>query len=457
VGYHCFYPIKDSAYKIQGVTATIQTQVFNCVRSWVNSGVLLVSSLSDSPLLEYAFQALVSDELFDAAVDLICDVIHETQEVEENMSVVQLIIPRVMALRGMLAVHKEESDRIRGYTRIFSEAGEVYRTLLLQAPDQFLPIVEAIAECTAYHDLDVVPITFNFWWRLSQSLGKRQVVPPVLIEAYSALVEIIIRHLHFPSDPSSMTGQEADEFRSFRHVMGDTLKDCCHVLGTDKCLTRAYEMIMAAISHGGTNVQWQAIEAPLFSMRSMGAEIDLADDKIIPKIMDLMPNLPSHPRVRYAALLVMSRYSEWTNEHPSYIPFQLQYISAGFDDADVEVPAAAGLAMKYLCRDCKRVSALSIHFAQVAYMAPKHLLSYMPQLHAFLNTVNGKLVQDDMCQICEAVAYVVSSQPLQEAAEWLKTLSSDILSKVHTVVAKPGQVTKDDLQNICSEFFFIFH
>ncbi len=86
-----------------------------------------------------------------------------------------------------------------------------------------------------------------------------------------------------------------------------------------------------------------------------GAEVDLKDDKIVPKIMDLIPSLPDHPKVRYAAILVMSRYSEWTNYHPNYISFQLQFISSGFDSPDSEVPAAASQAMKYLCLDCKRV------------------------------------------------------------------------------------------------------
>lgn len=325
---------------------------------------MIATALAETPLLEFAFVALASDDLFDSAVNVICDLIHETQELEENMSVIQLIVPRVIALRPMLATSKEDPDKMRGYTRIFSEAGETYRMLILQTPETFLPIVEAIADCTAYTDLDIVPITFPFWWRLAHSIGKRLSVPPVLVEAYSALVEIIIGHLHFPPDPESMSNQEADDFRSFRHVMGDTLKDCCHVLGTDKCLMRAYDMIATAMARAGRTggggasaqvVSWQDIEAPLFSMRSMGAEMDVSDDQVIPKIMDILPSLPGHPRVRYAALLVVSRYTEWTSRHPSYIPFQLQYISAGFDDVDVEVPAAAGVAMKYLCKDCKQV------------------------------------------------------------------------------------------------------
>ncbi|KAF8584964.1 ARM repeat-containing protein [Ramaria rubella] len=417
-----------------GVTSQIQSQVFQCLRSWVNAGEVIATTLAETPLLEFAFAALASDELFDSAVNVICDLIHETQELEENMSVIHLIVPRVIALRPLLATYKEDSDRIRGYSRIFSEAGETYRILILQTPETFLPIVEAIAECTAYPDLDIVPITFPFWWRLAQSIGKRPAVPPVLVEAYSALVEIIIRHLHFPSNPENMSNQEADDFRSFRHVMGDTLKDCCHVLGTDKCLTRAYEMITTALAASGgdaSRISWQDIEAPLFSMRSMGAEIDPTDEQVIPKIMDLLPSLPGHPRVRYAALLVVSRYTEWTSMHPSYIPFQLQYISTGFDDTDPEVPAAAGVAMKYLCKDCKR-----------------HLVSFLPQLHSFLNGVGGKLNQEDTLQIYEAVAYVVSSMPLEEATQSLRSFSTDILAKIATVLNKTTAPTKDELQLI---------
>jgi transportin-3 len=88
----------------------------------------------------------------------------------------------------------------------------------------------------------------------------------------------------------------------------------------------------------------------------MGAEVDLMDETAVPKIMDLIPSLPIHPRVRYAALLIVSRYTEWINRHPEYIAQQLQYISAGFEDPDAEVSAAAGQALKYLCQDCKQVS-----------------------------------------------------------------------------------------------------
>lgn len=337
-----------------GATFAVQAQVFACLSGWLASGEVAASSLIPTPLLPYAFQALASDDLFDAAVTVICDLIHETQEVEDNMAVIELIVPRVIELKPKLSEHKDDPDKIRGLARIFTEAGETYRSLLLHHTETFYPIVEAIGECSAYHDLDIVPITFPFWMRLAQAIGKRPSVPPLLLEAYKALMTVVIRHLHFPPEITTVTGQEAESFRSFRHVMGDTLKDCCYVLGTDVCLSAAYDMISTAMARG-PNVSWQEIEAPLFSLRSMGAEVDPNDDRAVPKIMDLIPTLPTHPRVRYAALLIISRYTEWINKHPSYIPYQLQYISGGFDDNDTEVTAAAGQALKYLCQDCKQV------------------------------------------------------------------------------------------------------
>jgi transportin-3 len=336
------------------VSIAIQSQVFNCLRSWLVSGEIVVQQLVDTSLLSFAFEALASEQLFDDAVEVVCAIIHETQEVDENMDAIQLIVPRVIALQAELSKSEEDEDKFKGLARIFTEAGETYRVLLIRHPEQFFPIIEAIGVCSAHSDLDIVPITFPFWMRLAQVLGKKATVPPLFIDAYMNLMKVIIRHLHFPPDTEALAGQEADNFRSFRHVMGDTLKDCCYVIGTDTCLLAAYDMITVALSRGAL-ISWQEIEAPLFSLRSMGAEIDRLDNSAVPKIMDLIPSLPTHPRVRYAALLIISRYTEWINAHPQYVLTELDYVSRGFQDADSDVNAAAGQALKYLCQDCKEV------------------------------------------------------------------------------------------------------
>lgn len=271
------------------------------------------------------------------------------------MPVIELIVPRVIALKPQLSAQSNDPDKIRGYARIFAEAGETYRVLLLHHPETFFPIVEAIGECSAYPDLDIVPITFPFWQRLAQIIGKKPSISPLFQEAYKSLMLVIIRHLHFPTDESAHTGEEAESFRSFRHIMGDTLKDCCFVLGSEICLGVMRTLVTTALAQSSQSTSWQDIEAPLFALRSVGAEINPRDESAVPQIMDLIPRLPDHPRVRYAALLILARYSEWINAHPQYLQDTLTYVSGGFQSPDQDVCAAAGQALKYLCQDCRQV------------------------------------------------------------------------------------------------------
>ncbi|WWC63014.1 uncharacterized protein I303_105612 [Kwoniella dejecticola CBS 10117] len=414
-----------------GVTTQIQISVFETLRSWLQAGEVMASQVASTPLFDASFDALVSDQLFDAAVDVLCDLIHETQEVEDNVEVVQKIVPRVIALRPQLEEHKEDPDRIRGYCRIICEAGECYKDLIARHPQDLLPLVQSIAECAAYPDLDIVPITFNFWYTLATTLGQQPSDPSLqpILDIYQSLQAVIIGHLHFPADDEHQTAQERDEFRTFRHRMGDTLKDCCHLLGAPICLKRSYDLIVDAM--GKSSPKWQEIEAPLFSMRSMGAEVSPDDDEVLPHIMDMLPKLPDHPKIRYAAILVISRYTEWIDRHPENLAFQLQYISAGFDMAEDEVSAAAAQAMKFMCQDCNQ-----------------HLVPFLPQLHTFINSVGDKLDQTDMVEVCEAIGYVISSMDPPQAAQALKEFCQPLIQQVQSILAVEGQADKTQMTKL---------
>lgn len=399
--------------------------------SWVQAGEIMPRQVAQTPLFDAVFGALPSDPLFDSAVDLICDLIHETQEVQDNVEVVQQLMTRVVALRPELETHKEDPDRIRGYCRILCEAGESYTDLIVRHPDQLLPLVEAIAACASYPDLEIVPITFNFWYNLATSLGRQPSQESFLpiLQIYANLQSIIIGHLHFPRDDEHQTAQERDEFRMFRHRMGDTLKDCCHVLGATTCLRKSYDMVTSALAKGSPS--WQEIEAPLFSMRSMGAEVNPDDDEVLPHIMDILPELPEHPRIRYAAILVISRYTQWIDRHPQNLAFQLQYISAGFEMAEEEVSAAAAQAMKFMCQDCTQ-----------------HLVPFLPQLHAFFSSVGDKLDQADMVEVCEAMGYVIASMPSEQGASALQRFCEPLIQRIQAAANSETEIPKEMLQRV---------
>ncbi|SNX83219.1 related to MTR10 - involved in nuclear protein import [Melanopsichium pennsylvanicum] len=414
-----------------GLTSQIQAGIFQCLRSWLKSGEVSASQMADTPLFDLSFDALASDELFDVATDVVCDLISETQEVEENMDVIQRVLARLQPLRQELSVAGDDEDKVRGLCRIFVQAGEAYHRIILRHSNELYPVAEAIAECTAYHDLDIVQITFRFWYLLSGALSHACDHPEAyrFYPLYERLLEIIIRHLRFPDDPDALTGQERDDFRSFRHFMGDTLKDCCHVLGSRQCLSRSLHLIQTTISQSTPEtLKWQDVEAPLFSMRAMGAEADPRDDEVLPQIINIIPTLPDHPKLKYAGLLVLSRYTEWIDLHPEQIPAQLSYISAGLERADPDVTAAAAQAMNFLCQDCHR-----------------HLVPFLSQLYDFFRSVNDKLGPDDLISISEGIAYVIAGMQSDEAPQALMQFAQPLLESLSQVATLPN-ASKDQLR-----------
>ncbi|KAJ2304015.1 Nuclear import receptor [Coemansia sp. Cherry 401B] len=194
-----------------------------------------------------------------------------------------------------------------------------------------------------------------------------------------------------------MTAKERDEFREFRHGVGDVLKDCVRVVGQRVALERAYALIEAGI--GGTQQQWQGAEAALFAVRAMGAEVSPNEDTVLPKVMDMLARFPPHPKLRYAATLVIGRYTEWTYEHPQYVAFQLSYIAEGFKER--EVAAASAQALKYLCQDCARF--LADHW--------RDLLGFFGDVAAA-----GTLDDADVIEVSVALAHVISAVPAPDTA-----------------------------------------
>lgn len=366
---------------------------------------------------------------------MLVDTIHETQELQENVAVIQEIVPRLNALQANLAdpETRQDEDKMRGLCRVLVEAGEWYEPLIPQHPETFLPLVQLISSCAAYEELEVVEITLNFWYRLSRGLEKQRGNPAItpLLQVFAELVGIVIRHLHFPDDANPLSAEERDTFRDFRHKIGDTLKDCCAVLGAAPCLQQAFDAIARAVAAGDA-VRWQDVEAPLFSMRSMGAAIDVNDSEIVPKIMEVLPKLPQHPRIRYAAILVIGRYTHWTERHPEHIQFQLPYISSGFDDSDPEVLAAASQTMKFLCKDCSA-----------------HLVPFLPQLHSFIQSVSTKLAAADLLDLTAAIAHIIIAMPPSEIPQTLSTFAMPNLELVHTLVQQPTPASRDDLRKAC--------
>ena len=315
--------------------------------------------------MHLAFESLFNEELYDSVVEFIVAMFNETREVYDNSESIKVLYSELLAVSQRLGALGTDPDVFRGIVRMYTEAGEAWVVLIALEPEKYMFLVQCLAQCSEYNeDLDVTKITFNFWYELTQliTVDRHKRSKEMFRHIYEGLVDTMIRHLHYPdgndrTDIFKGDRVAEDKFRDFRHEMGDVLKDCCRVVGGSVCLEKAYMAVNQKLQEQarGEIVRWQDVEAPLFSMRMMAREVGTEEEHVVPEVMRLLVNLPEHDKIRYAATLVLGRYTEWTAKHPEYLEFQLNYISSGFENQSREVISAAAQALKHFCQDCKKV------------------------------------------------------------------------------------------------------
>lgn len=407
-------------------------QLMECITSW--SREVPLNDIVNSPLLTTIFNALSASEPFEAAVECVCSIFKETRDVDESMSTIQTLYPRVVALRPQLtqAAESGDTETYRGIARIFAEAGEAWVVLIARMPEQFRDLVEAILESAARdQERDAISLTFNFWYELKQYLTLDKYMQARLhyVDIYSNLVDIMIGHLEYPTPES---GDEKDlfegdreqeeKFREFRHQMGDVLKDCCEVIGVTECLKKSYNLIESWVNMYGSQAaaghvpHWQKLEAPLFSLRAMGRMVPAEESIMLPRLMPLIVHIPDQEKVRFQAVMALGRYTEWTAQHPDTLQPQLQYIMAAFDHPSKEVLRAAALSFKFFCNDCADL-----------------LKDYSSQLQHFYQTVLDRLPPSSQDEVTDGVASVLAKQPVDQIYESMKLYCDPVMKSLMTM------------------------
>lgn len=402
-----------------------------------------MGDIVNSPLLDVIFSALDSDRSFEAATDCLCAIFKETREVDEYLVTIQVLLPRVVALRPRIrqaaAEGDVDADLYKGLTRVFAEAGEAWVVLIAREPTAFRPLVEAVLECAALDtDRDAIALTFIFWYELKLYLVLEKYIQARVqyVDIYSNLVDVMLKQLEFPTEtpgePDLFDGdREAEEkFREFRHLMGDVLKDCCEIMGVTDCLSKVLDRIKAWMgAYAGQATansvpHWQQLEAPLFSMRAMGKMVDKDEDIILPQIMPLIVQIPLHEKLRFATIMVLGRYTEWTSNHPELLESQFTYIVSSFATDSKEIIRAAAMAMKFFCTDCK------------------HLLSgQVVQLQQFYDQTLDKLPGISQEELTDGVANVVAVQPPTQTFELLKLYCDPLMARL---MAKANAATDEE-------------
>jgi transportin-3 len=409
--------------------------LIKAIDSWTRE--IPLADILQSPLFSVLIHALEAPESFDAAIDCLCTIIRETRDVDENQAAIEKLLPQVLTLRPKLArsAQEEDTEVFTGIARVFAEAGDSWVLLVARQPVLLKPLVESLLDTAALDwEKDSVKHTFSFWYELKQylTLEKYLEAKKELRPIYSKLVDIMIKLLEYPAPES---GNEIDlfegdrdaeeKFREFRHQMGDVLKDCCEVLGATECLKKPYELIHAWVGKYASQAapnrvpHWQELEAPLFALRAMGREVPPDEDVMLPQLIPLIVQIPDHPKLRFQAVMVLGRYTEWTAQHPQTLQDQLQFIIGAFNYPSKEVLQAAALSFKFFCTECADL-----------------LKGEVAQLQQFYSSVLDKLSVDSQEEITEGVAAILAKQPIDQIYPGMKAFVDPVVQGIVDLAEK---------------------
>ena len=393
--------------------------MFECITSWLRE--VPVDTVVSSPLLGIVMNGLLNDQSLFAAAECLGTICRETRDVDDNLDTIKVLLPRVVELRphARRAVEEEDTEAFKAFTRVFADAGDSWVVLIARQPGHFRPLVDALLECAAMDkDQDVIEYTFNFWYELKQYITLDRYISArvEMMDVYSRLVDIMLQLLEYPQSESGNEldlfdgdREQEEKFRDFRHHMGDTLKDACEVMGVVECLSKVLEAIKLWMQKYGpqatqTSVpHWQSLESPLFAMRAMGRMVDKDEDVVLPQIMPLLVQMPSHVKLRFATIMVFGRYTEWTAAHPEFLKPQFTYIVSSFQSESEDIIRAAAQSIKFFCTDCR------------------HLLGdQVLELQNFYDQILDKLPEPSQEEITEGVANVVGVQKPEDIYRLLK-------------------------------------
>ncbi|CAD6500733.1 BgTH12-06440 [Blumeria graminis f. sp. triticale] len=414
--------------------------LIDVVTSWLRE--IPIADVVNSPLLDLVFAGLQISSSFESATECLCAILHETHDVDEYLPSIQILMTRIMTLRPQIkqAADQEDVEVFKGLTRIFTEAAEAWVILIARQPAALRPIVEVVLECCARDvERDAIAVTFRFWYELKLYLILERYIEARVqyLDIYAQLVDVMLMQLEYPKpdnenqvDLFDGDRETEEKFREFRHHIGDVLKDCCEVMGVTECLTKVLLKLQDWMrSHGNLTTEtyvpnWQQLEAPLFSMRAMGRMVDKEENIILPQIMPLLVQIPSHEKLRFATIMVLGRYTEWTSNHPEFLEPQFAYIVSSFETDSKEIIRAAAMAMKFFCSDCK------------------HLLSsHIVQLQQFYDQTIYKLPGISQEELTEGVASVVAAQPPEQIYGLLELYCGPLITKLMTLA---NQASNED-------------
>ncbi|OIW00111.1 hypothetical protein TanjilG_29101 [Lupinus angustifolius] len=452
----------------------LKEQVLEAFASWLRLKHGIPGSvLSSHPLVLTALSSLNSEFVSEASVNVISELIHYSAAgtidgIYANMPLIQVIVPQVMNLKAQLSDSTKDEEDVKAIARLFADMGDSYVELIATGSDESMLIVHALLEVASHPEYDIASMTFNFWHSLQLNLTKRESYISygneasieaernrrlqVFRPAYESLVSLVSFRVQYPEDYQDLSYEDLKEFKHTKYAVADVLTDAASVLGGDATLKILYMKLLEAVSGHASNEQkeWRPAEAALFCIRAISHYVSVVEAEVMPQIMALLPKLPHQPQLLQTVCLTIGAYSKWLDSVScglSILPSVLDILMNGMGISE-ECAAAAALAFRHICDDCR-----------------KKLCGCLEGLfHIYNKTVNGedsfKVPADDSLHLVEALSMVVTELPPDDAKRALEALCMPIIPPLQEAINQgPDMLSKKPSRQLTihiDRFAYIF-
>ncbi|XP_022134835.1 transportin MOS14 [Momordica charantia] len=432
----------------------LKEQVLEAFASWLRLKHGIPGSvLAAHPLVLTALASLNSELVSEASVNVISELIHysaagSSSGLPVHMPLIQVIVPQVMNLKAQLRDSSKDEEDVKAVARLFADMGDSYVELIATGSDESMLIVHALLEVSSHPEYDIASMTFNFWHSLQLNLTKRdayisfgndtsieaerkrrlQIFCPV----YESLVSLVSFRVQYPNDYQDLSYEDLKEFKQTRYAVADVLIDAALVLGGDMTLKILYVRLVEAVTSCGNSEQseWRPAEAALFCIRAISNYVSVGEAEIMPQVMGLLPKLPKQAQLLQTVCYTVGAYSKWldaSSSGQSILPSVIDILMSGMGTSE-DSAAAAALAFRHICADCRR-----------------KLCGFLDGLfHIYNMTVNGesslKVTAEDSLHLVEALSMVITELVPDQAKRALEALCLPVVTPLQEIANQGPEV-----------------
>ena len=354
--------------------------VLSCLQSWIRIVDMDPMLLERTILLPWVFDLLLDscNGGFELAVDVVVELLRTYPSDRRGVEgLVRAVIPRVMALGTddisntsnstspfQKSIQDEDEDGMRGYCRIFTEMSESYLSLILSHEEMNQSaLVELVLRCSNIPDKEISGITLHFWYRFVLGLEElepfeyRQIKIDTFTPQLLRLLDICTHLLQYPVGVEDLSPDRLDDIEGIRLYFADTIEDCCRLLGGEVVLRATGDPLqeecrrVASLPPNKQLSDWHGIEAYLYAIQAVALYVPPDEQRVIPFIMGLIPQLPGDvPLLRATACQTVGKYASFLKVQPQYLQPLLPYLAQGLSIP--KCASAAAIAIREICERC---------------------------------------------------------------------------------------------------------